>query len=375
MSLKQLIVINTFILSPVLLQAGDFPFKVAEIFSANSISGYKQQKLILLDFWATWCSPCKTATEQLEIMQEQIGDDVFIVSVTDETHEVVSGYMEKYPIRLMVVRDYNGNLVKRFGVTRRPYAVLFTSQGELVWEGHPSNLSYAYVKNTASRCQYLPRTGIEKIFQVINPADKPVLTAPPTATNPELKISASNTKEPFFSMENNPVQFNGKLSRLIAEIYDVPFQQVVPGKWDDFYVRLQCPAEIWYSSPDLVLQAILREFDVKIVRSAAVKDIYKMTIVDENKLWDKEQINWGSSITKYIVGTNRIKADNMSVSSLCILLSNEKKIVFRYFGNNTQLHDWDFHYHYDNLMKEELLNEYGIKLEKTRKEIPLLTLE
>ncbi|TAE26216.1 MAG: hypothetical protein EAZ92_10980 [Candidatus Kapaibacterium sp.] len=61
---------------------------VAKVITENSIVAFDQQKLILLDFWATWCSPCHTASKQLEYFQATHQDKVFVISISDESSSV-----------------------------------------------------------------------------------------------------------------------------------------------------------------------------------------------------------------------------------------------------------------------------------------------
>ena len=56
--------------------------KVVELKSENFEEVVlKSNKPVLVDFWASWCSPCKLLLPTLDKLSEEVGDDVLIVKV------------------------------------------------------------------------------------------------------------------------------------------------------------------------------------------------------------------------------------------------------------------------------------------------------
>lgn len=66
---------------------------------------------VLVDFFATWCGPCKMQSAILEQLKEKIGDDIAIVKIDV---------------------DKNRELVKNYQVQSMPTLILFRN-GEIVW--------------------------------------------------------------------------------------------------------------------------------------------------------------------------------------------------------------------------------------------------
>lgn len=62
---------------------------------ALSISDFKG-KLLILDFWATWCSPCVAMIPKMDSLQRKFDGQIQFLSVTDQSQETVSTFMKKF---------------------------------------------------------------------------------------------------------------------------------------------------------------------------------------------------------------------------------------------------------------------------------------
>lgn len=83
-----------------------------------SLSDYKG-KVILLDFWATWCGPCKMEIPSFIQLQEQYGDDVVVVGVSLDQGgpRVVEPFAKKNGINYPIVYG-DGSVVQAYGGIR-----------------------------------------------------------------------------------------------------------------------------------------------------------------------------------------------------------------------------------------------------------------
>ena len=93
-------------------------------------------KLIVLNFWATWCPPCLKEIPEFIELQEAYGDQGFqIIGVAVDDEEAVREYVEKvgmnYPS--LVVQDEGVMLAKRYGngIGALPYTVIINRDGEI----------------------------------------------------------------------------------------------------------------------------------------------------------------------------------------------------------------------------------------------------
>jgi thiol-disulfide isomerase/thioredoxin len=62
------------------------------------ISDFKG-KLLILDFWATWCSPCIAMIPKMDNLQKEFGDKIQFLSVTYQTEKEVLPFLEKFEIQ------------------------------------------------------------------------------------------------------------------------------------------------------------------------------------------------------------------------------------------------------------------------------------
>jgi len=99
-------------------------------------------KPMILEFWATWCPPCRKSIPHLNAIYAKYKDKgLVIIGVTDEKKDVVTAFLKKTPMTYFPAIDKTDTLGKSFGVTGIPHALLIDSTGKIVWEGHPMSLS------------------------------------------------------------------------------------------------------------------------------------------------------------------------------------------------------------------------------------------
>ena len=98
------------------------------------LSQYKGKQAVYLDFWASWCVPCRESFPWLNKIDSQYSDEgLKVIGINlDAEIEDARKFLESYPVTFDVVYDPEGKFASRFNLQGMPSAVLIGRDGEIV---------------------------------------------------------------------------------------------------------------------------------------------------------------------------------------------------------------------------------------------------
>jgi cytochrome c biogenesis protein CcmG, thiol:disulfide interchange protein DsbE len=89
-----------------------------------------QGKVVLLDFWSTWCPPCRAELPAIaKLYAAYRGQDVEVLGVDDEDSDTVKRYLVKQGLSLPVLVDSNDKVHREYGCHAVPTVIVINRQG------------------------------------------------------------------------------------------------------------------------------------------------------------------------------------------------------------------------------------------------------
>ncbi len=97
-----------------------------------SVENYKG-KIVYVDFWASWCIPCRASFPFMQEMSEKYGDSLVIAAINvDESRADADQFLEEFTVNFDIVYDPKGALAESFDVKGMPTSYLFDREGNLL---------------------------------------------------------------------------------------------------------------------------------------------------------------------------------------------------------------------------------------------------
>jgi cytochrome c biogenesis protein CcmG/thiol:disulfide interchange protein DsbE len=90
-------------------------------------------KVVYLDFWASWCAPCRRSFPWLDGLQRQHGPEGFVVIAVnvDTDRALASGFLAEVPVGFKVAYDPQGRLAAEWRLLGMPSSFLIDRTGKV----------------------------------------------------------------------------------------------------------------------------------------------------------------------------------------------------------------------------------------------------
>jgi peroxiredoxin len=88
-------------------------------------------KVVLLDFWASWCGPCRQSFPLYEQLRAELPDQDFTLLAInlDETADGPTAFLEEHPVRYTSLADPAGEVARQFGLIGMPSSFVIDRDG------------------------------------------------------------------------------------------------------------------------------------------------------------------------------------------------------------------------------------------------------
>jgi cytochrome c biogenesis protein CcmG/thiol:disulfide interchange protein DsbE len=90
-------------------------------------------KVVLVDFWASWCGPCLQSFPWMNDLHGRHGDEgLVIVAVNlDQDRALADAFLKRIPPKFRIEYDASGSLAQQFGVEAMPTSFLIDRAGQV----------------------------------------------------------------------------------------------------------------------------------------------------------------------------------------------------------------------------------------------------
>jgi peroxiredoxin len=106
-------------------------FRLVDLEGKQQSLGQYRGKVVLVNFWATWCKPCTTEMPAMQAMYDKLQDKGFIVLAVNELEDEpkVREHIKQHGHTFPVLMDRDNKVANQFGVFGLPVSVFIDEKG------------------------------------------------------------------------------------------------------------------------------------------------------------------------------------------------------------------------------------------------------
>ena len=256
----------------------------AELKSLEELKG----KVVVLEFWATWCEPCVDAIPALNQLEERFrGQPVVFLHITDESEAAVLEFLKTQRINGWVAPEAGAEVFKAFRVYGRPYTVVLDKAGAVA---------------------SFPRSGgltVEVLMRLLagQPGPEPAAQVSPSTGAALAEFYLSKSASHSGTAQYGPASLNASampleyaLEWLYGRIdkFDIKpeARAAMAASYD---IRLRLPVEREARKKDFFLKGLESALGLKVARSEREAEVYVLRKAYGGPINVKERRDYGGT--------------------------------------------------------------------------------
>ena len=324
----------------------------------------KQNPLIFIDFWATWCAPCIASMPHTQELQKH-SEHVTFVYLTNDPEYKVQLFLKNKGYDFHALIDNERKTIDEFQVKSIPQSFLIGPEGEIVWKGKPTDMSLDDLQYFEE--QYQNIKGDKNRFVLDQPQD-----------NVQNRVAWKHRKQLLYRTtdfaqniyQNNPDNqyLSGDLTYIFSFLYGIPEKQLI-NKLSDDYLEFKFNGNDQKKFIKAIKSFINKKYPYRLKMHTITQKIWEVKEKTDEDFMSKEIFNFGKGDAQYLKGEIAIKIDNATPEQLFKILSQQTPYTFIYIGKNKNLYDWSIIYQNKELLINQLANDLDFEIQE--KEVPV----
>lgn len=104
-----------------------------------------EDRVLVLDFWATWCGPCIAASPKLDAIHKQYEGRLAVLAIggMGDDEAKIRAHMKGHPVSYHHLLDAEQRLANAMDVKGIPHVVILSTDGVIRWQGNPHTPAFA----------------------------------------------------------------------------------------------------------------------------------------------------------------------------------------------------------------------------------------
>lgn len=349
-------------------------------------------KPVLIEFWATWCTPCIAALKESNLYVDTYREKIEFLCISDSTSKHTIEFIEQNNLKQQFILNSNQHTLKNFQVRGLPTAFLIDSEGVIQWTGNGLSVNPGLLDEFLQTGKISSETTTLNVSFSSLRTDTGDFTFNLSQADPSdssmfpIAIMGAKGDSISYSIRNYPLR--GIIERLSGS----PSKLIIYNLTDTHRLEKKFTLNVFAKHVDVntINHTILEMVGTKesFILSTQLKDTvaWVFKTIDESKLRSRrtkadpttgKNQDFQMDVKEDAEGNLQLSAINMNLSEFQSIAANhldallffpDKNNTDGYDFENIDLSDW-------TAFQKRLLEEYGMDLVQEKTTIPFLLIE
>lgn len=317
-----------------------------------------KNKVVVLEFWATWCEDCSDSLPRLNALAERFkGKPVVFLYITDESRSDVEGFLAHNRIEGWVAPEAGAEVFKSFKVYNRPHTVVIGRDGKVAgfYQGGP---------------------GADTVMELL--AGRPSVSSPGTPAPALAEFYIARSRAGSGTAQYGPASLNASAMSLkyaLEWIYGrVDSFDIKPSAASEmsavYDIRLRLPADRSAAREKLFLEGLKAALGLKVSRQEREAEVYALKKAPGGPMNVKECREYGGARLKGAV----LEVKGASFAALASRLGEvlREPVLDETASSGPYEYKFELASADPKTLDRELRRQLGLKLVKARRKISIV---